>query len=276
MSAPSATMRTPASTARSTSKCRPPSANESGVMLRMPITRVRAPRWSGSLRGRGTVKERRGAIGGSGNLVIGGSSFARATARAFKCGREAAPARLPPYPITRFPIPRLFLGERLVERRNLQRTLLRGLPRGVGDRGRRRLRLVRLERFATHDASDLVGVEHFTHEELLGDAIERNAVFFERRLGALVVRRHEALDLVIDPDRGVFAVVLVLRDLAAEEDLLFLLAERQRPHRVAHAPLADHLAREFGRALEVVAGAGGHAAAGEFLGETSAEQDRDL
>src|SRR5690348_17664994 len=28
------------------------------------------------------------------------------------------------------------------------------------------------------------------------------------------------------------------------------------PHGVAHAPLADHLARQFGRALQIVSGAG--------------------
>ena len=61
-------------------------------------------------------------------------------------------------------------------------------------------------------------------------------------------------------ERRVLAVVLVLRDLAAEEDLLFLLAEGQRPHRAAHAPLADHAARQVGGALEIVAGAGGDAA----------------
>ena len=57
---------------------------------------------------------------------------------------------------------------------------------------------------------------------------------------ALVVVGDEALHFLIDLERRVLAVVLVLRDLAAEEDLLFLLAEGQRPHRVAHAPLADH------------------------------------
>src|SRR3954468_6428349 len=75
--------------------------------------------------------------------------------------------------------------------------------------------------------ADLVGVEHFAREQLLGDLVEGGAVLLDERLGALVVRGHEALDLVIDADRGVLAVVLMLRDLAAEEDLLFLLAEGQ-------------------------------------------------
>ena len=73
---------------------------------------------------------------------------------------------------------------------------------------------------------------------------------------ALVVVGDEALHFLVDLERRVFAVVLVLRDLAAEEDLLFLLAEGERPHRVAHAPLAHHPARQLGGALEVVAGAG--------------------
>src|SRR5262249_10082550 len=115
-----------------------------------------------------------------------------------------------------------------------------------------------------------------TGEELFGNPVERRAALLEQRLRALVVHRHEPLDLVVDADRGVFAVVLMLRDLAAEEDLLFLLAEGERPHRVAHAPLAHHLAGELGRALQIVAGASRHAAARQLLGQPAAEQNRDL
>ena len=85
-------------------------------------------------------------------------------------------------------------------------------------------------------------------------------MLLQDRERALVVLGDDALHFLVDPDRGLLAVVRVLRDLAAEEDLLFLLAEGQRPDRVAHAPLADHLARQLGGALDVVAGAGGHAA----------------
>ena len=49
----------------------------------------------------------------------------------------------------------------------------------------------------------------------------------------------------------------MLRDLAAQEDLLFLLAEGERTQ-PAHAVFADHLACEFRCTLDVVAGTGGH------------------
>ena len=48
-------------------------------------------------------------------------------------------------------------------------------------------------------------------------------------LARCVAFRDDALDLVVDLDRGRLGVVAVLGDLAAEEDLLFLLAEGQRP-----------------------------------------------
>jgi hypothetical protein len=48
---------------------------------------------------------------------------------------------------------------------------------------------------------------------------------------ALVVRADDALDLLVDPQGRVFTVVLVLRDLPAKEDRLFLFASS--PQRVA-------------------------------------------
>ena len=67
----------------------------------------------------------------------------------------------------------------------------------------------------------------------------------------------------------------MLRDLAAEEDLLFLFAESQRPER-RHAELANHLARQFGCLLDVVAGAGRHRVQEQLFGEPSAHHDREL
>ena len=56
---------------------------------------------------------------------------------------------------------------------------------------------------------------------------------------------------------GLGVVALPRTELAAEEHLALLLAERQRPELVAHAPLAHHAARELGGVLDVVAGARG-------------------
>ena len=44
----------------------------------------------------------------------------------------------------------------------------------------------------------------------------------------------------------------------------------------AHAPLADHLARDFGGAFDVVAGAGGDVVQENFLGGATAHQDGEL
>ena len=131
------------------------------------------------------------------------------------------------------------------------------------------------ERFAAHQLLHLIGVEHFAREQRVGDVEQRLLVRRENLGGAAVGVHDEALHLGVDLERRVFAVVLVLRDLAAEEDLLFLLAEGERAHRVAHAPLAHHLARQIGGALEIVAGAGRDVAGGQLLGDAAAEQDGD-
>src|SRR6266540_3646239 len=49
----------------------------------------------------------------------------------------------------------------------------------------------------------------------------------------------------------------LVSEVTAEEDVLLLGAEHQRSEPVAHAVLADHLAGELGRLLDVVGGAGG-------------------
>src|SRR5438093_740526 len=86
----------------------------------------------------------------------------------------------------------------------------------------------------------------------------------------------EPLHFLIDLDRRVLAVVAVLRDLAAKEDLLFLLAEGERAHRLAHTPLGDHLAGTLGRDLDVVGGAGGQGVEEDLLGAAPPHQDGDL
>ena len=63
----------------------------------------------------------------------------------------------------------------------------------------------------------------------------------------------------------------MLRDLAAEEDLLLLLAEGHGAE-LAHAELADHLAGEVGDALDVVAGSGGHLLEEDLFGAASAHE----
>ena len=63
----------------------------------------------------------------------------------------------------------------------------------------------------------------------------------------------------------------MLRDFAAQENRFFLLAEGQRTE-LAHAPFANHLARDVGGAFDVVARAGGDVAEENFLGAAAAHQ----
>src|SRR5262252_7975382 len=131
------------------------------------------------------------------------------------------------------------LREWLVECGHDRRALLAVAPlvflghrRAGGDR------LGLVERLAGSDPLHLLGVEHLALEQRLGHADERVLVLREQRVRALIGVGDEALHFLIDLERRVLAVVLVLRDFAAEENLLFLLAESERTHRVAHAPLA--------------------------------------
>ena len=73
---------------------------------------------------------------------------------------------------------------------------------------------------------------------------------------------------------GRLRVVLGAAEVAAEEDLLLGPAEGQRAD-LAHAPLADHLARHVGGPLDVVAGAGRHVAEELLLGDAAAHHDGD-
>ena len=86
----------------------------------------------------------------------------------------------------------------------------------------------------------------------------------------------DAADLVVDLDGRVLAVVLVLRDLAAEEDLLFLLAEGERAQRSLMPHSQTILRARSVALLDVVAGAGGHRAEDQLLREPAAHQDRDV
>ena len=88
----------------------------------------------------------------------------------------------------------------------------------------------------------------------------------ENTFGSFVSLANDALHFVVDLNRRGFAVVAMLGDLAAQEDLFFFLAESQRAQ-FAHAKLADHLAGQFRRALNVIAGAGAHLVQENLFGD---------
>src|SRR5204863_6492408 len=119
---------------------------------------------------------------------------------------------------------RSLLRERLsdrLHRRNDRRTLLlfrRRLGRRRHFCGRRIV-----ERMPVGDAADLIGVEDFTRQQRVGDVLQALLVLFQKRRAAIVLAADDALHFAVDLERRVFAVIGVLGDLAAEEDLLFLL-----------------------------------------------------
>src|SRR5205823_4490570 len=101
------------------------------------------------------------------------------------------------------------------------------------------------------------------------------SILVENRFAALVPAEHKSANLFIDGNRSLFAVVTVLRDLAPEENLLFLFAERHRTKR-GHAELADHLARQFGSLLDIVTSARCDSSEEQFFSQTTTHHDSQL
>ena len=97
----------------------------------------------------------------------------------------------------------------------------------------------------------------------------------QNALRGVVALADHAANFVVDFDRRGFAVIAMLVDLAAEEDLLFFLAEGQRSE-IAHAEFADHFARQFRGALDVVACAGAHLVEEHLFGDAAAHHDGDF
>ncbi len=105
-----------------------------------------------------------------------------------------------------------------------------------------------------------------------GDGVEPAAVLAQHVHGPLLLGAQDALDLVVDDLRGVLGVIPGVHQVLAQEDLS-LRAPRHRADGVAHAPLADHLARQLGVAHQVVGGAGREVAVDEQLGAAAAHAD---
>ena len=123
---------------------------------------------------------------------------------------------------------------------------------------------------------DVGEVEGLVLEQGLGDLVEPLAALEQDLLGPLVLLVHDAPHLGVDLAGGLLGVGLRGRHVAPQEDLPLLLAEGERPHALAHAPLADHGAGHVGGLLDVVAGAGGLLAEGDLLGDPAAHEDGDL
>src|SRR5690606_8595245 len=109
--------------------------------------------------------------------------------------------------------------------------------------------LTRGQRLARHDGFDLFTSERLALQQRLGDGVEPVAVLLDDLSRAVVLRRDEAADLVVDLLGGLVAVLFV--EAGSEEARLFALDVGERAELVAHAPLGDHGARELRRLLEV-------------------------
>src|SRR5471030_1685217 len=120
-----------------------------------------------------------------------------------------------------------------------------------------------------------VAVQDLAHQQRLGDLHHRFRVFLHNGCRGIVAFLHQLLHLLINADGGLFAVVAMLRDLAAQENLLFLLAVAQGPE-LAHAPLANHLASQVGGALDIVARPGGHVVHVLLFGNAPGHEDGQL
>src|SRR4051812_1350855 len=233
-SAPSEAIASTRASAASGAAKRPPSWKESGVRFRIPTTRARPvrsqtpARWwnvsgsdafgTGRRSGRGTSRSERTGSGDTGALARGDA------------GRTGATLGL------------------LFDR--LRRAALILAVIGTG-RARERLQL-----FAAQHLLHLVAVQHLALEERQGQQVKLVRIVVQELTGVVVGAVHQAPHLFVDRDRGLLAVVALLRDLASEEHELLLGPERQGTQALAHAPLADHAAGDVGGAADVVRGAG--------------------
>src|ERR1035441_8731151 len=103
---------------------------------------------------------------------------------------------------------------------------------------------LRRQGLALDQLGDFVAIQDFANQQHFSDGHQGFGVLVDDGFGGVVTALDQFLHLLIDADGGVFGVVAVLGDFAAEEDLLFLLAVAHRSQ-FAHAPLANHLAGEI-------------------------------
>src|SRR2546423_9720059 len=83
--------------------------------------------------------------------------------------------------------------------------------------------------------------------------------------GGLISAVDELADFAVDLFGGGFAVIAGARDVAAEEDVIFVLAVLDHAHLLAHSPLANHPAGDRRRLFDVAAGAVGDVAEYNFF-----------
>src|ERR1035438_3084252 len=135
--------------------------------------------------------------------------------------------------------------------------------------GRSQDRAQRRKLLALNQHPNLFGVDRLALQQCGSNAVHRILVRFEDGVRCLVGLIDQPANFEIDLPCRLLAEVAMLRNLAAQEDLLFLLAEGKRTE-AAHAVLADHAAGEGGGKLGMAACAGGHLVEEDLLSHASA------
>src|SRR5712691_5406631 len=81
---------------------------------------------------------------------------------------------------------------------------------------------------AFDDHLDLLSIQHFALDQRERNSDQHIPVGRQEFLGGVVTPFDQFLNFFVDLDRGGLAVIAMLRNLAAQEDLLFLFAEGER------------------------------------------------
>ena len=97
-------------------------------------------------------------------------------------------------------------------------------------------------------------------------------MLFEYVFGFPVERVQRLADLFVDLLGLLLAEILAGHEVAAEEDVVVVVAVRDGTQAIAHAVLADHLAREARRLLQVVRRAGRQMPEDDLLGGSPAHR----
>ena len=96
------------------------------------------------------------------------------------------------------------------------------------------------------EALEAFAVEGFVFDERIGHVIEDVTVGGQDGEGLVVGLGDDTKDFVVDAGGDSVAIVALFADFAAEEDHLFLFAERNRTELGAHAVAGDHRAGNAG------------------------------
>ena len=103
--------------------------------------------------------------------------------------------------------------------------------------------------------------------------MQQPKIGFQQVFGLMIAILNDPSDLGIDLDGSALGVIHFLCEVSPKKDLFLFFPERHRTEFFAHAPLADHTARQIGGLFDVVAGAGRHMVEHELFRDPAAEEN---